>query len=271
VMVISSISRTESAAVETWAPQGTSSQCCSLTPSIGSVLEVEPNNNLHEAQNLECEEWELETKSDIENSNVITYTWVSVNGTGDNTYDWYYFQTPNITSNPYFTITFYVEIDYAWKSGGGETSFDSYIIIYPADGSPSSYNNNDYKVGGDGYNELSTGSETYNPPDTRRGRDIVNIRFDSYYGLSSGPQNKGYYVQVAKNTNANYGNDPSNIAVVPEGATYQLQVSMQLHTYHSDTNSNATFPSPALVCGDEGSQSSSAACTRSFYTQFDLI
>ncbi|MDA8964827.1 pre-peptidase C-terminal domain-containing protein [bacterium] len=81
-----------------WAEIGGCSRLLTLTGQVGlgdDHFDLEPNNSLGEAQDLESSEWSLDTSSDIQDSTMIPHT--SLRGTGDGTKDLYRIHsgTPN--------------------------------------------------------------------------------------------------------------------------------------------------------------------------------
>lgn len=66
------------------------------------IAEVEPNNSRVSAQNLESATWSLAVNSNITNSTTVPH--VTINGTGDGTFDYYTFQVTTAGSVGYFDI-----------------------------------------------------------------------------------------------------------------------------------------------------------------------
>ena len=77
----------------------------SITPTgntDGIVNEIEPNNSLATAQNVDNEAWSLESNDYIQDSTTIPH--ISILGTGDNSYDYYSFEITTAGSIAYFDI-----------------------------------------------------------------------------------------------------------------------------------------------------------------------
>jgi len=90
----------------------------------GVVAEVESNDSLAGAQNLDLAFWTLSENPDVEQSTSIPH--VSIQGTGDGTFDYYSFTVSNAGDIGIF------DIDYGWTDGAG--SMDSYILLYDSSG-----------------------------------------------------------------------------------------------------------------------------------------
>ncbi len=103
---------------------------CSLTlllfvaqnANATSILEIEPNNSLAGAQNIDAD-FSTGANADIINS--VTNPWVSISGTGDGTFDYYSFTVANAGDTGIF------DIDYGISSIG---SMDTVIELYSISG-----------------------------------------------------------------------------------------------------------------------------------------
>jgi subtilisin family serine protease/Tol biopolymer transport system component len=92
-----------------------------VSPTL-PIAEVEPNNSLAAAQNLELEDWSLRFNPNVANSSVIPH--VSIAGAGDGTFDYYSFTVDVAGSVGVFDIdagigaAFDTEL-FLFNSGGG--------------------------------------------------------------------------------------------------------------------------------------------------------
>ena len=86
----------------------------------GPQAEVEPNNSIETAQDLEVATWSLDADPDIVSSTTIPH--VTIAGSGDNSFDYYAFMVSKAGSKGIFDIDL--------TSGG----FDSYLTLYDNNG-----------------------------------------------------------------------------------------------------------------------------------------
>ena len=99
---------------------------------IGTLeFEAEPNDSLAEAQDLEASEWTIGANPNVENSDTTAY--LSVQGTGDGTFDYYAFDVPFAGSIGTFDMdatTFDTEL-FLFDSGGLVDFNDDLLSIDP--------------------------------------------------------------------------------------------------------------------------------------------
>jgi hypothetical protein len=154
----------------------------------GDLAEVEPNDSLATAQNIDGGPWDLIFDPDIGDASSNTSTTIphiSILGTGNNTWDWYEFTVANAGDRGIF------DIDYGWGAGG---NMDSWLELYDSSGGQLAVNDDSSPSAGQG------GS---------------TFRLDSFIDYTF-PAPGTYYIRV--------GIYPG--IEVPTGATYELQVSL---------------------------------------------
>ena len=108
------------------------------------VPDEEPNDTLGTAQNIDGEGWNLNYSPDIGDMSSNTSTTiphVTIEGTGDGTYDWYSFTVENAGDRGIF------DIDYGY---GGAGAFDTYLRLYRSDGTWMEANDDNYPSYGQG-------------------------------------------------------------------------------------------------------------------------
>ncbi|MCA9231795.1 MAG: hypothetical protein KDA57_14185 [Planctomycetales bacterium] len=93
------------------------------TPN-GPLQESEPNDTLATAQDLETAGWSLESDPNILNSTDIPH--ITIEGTGDGSFDYYKFEIVNDGDFAFFDIDF--------GDTGDTGSFDSELFLYAEDG-----------------------------------------------------------------------------------------------------------------------------------------
>jgi hypothetical protein len=154
----------------------------------GDLAEVEPNDSLATAQNIDGGPWDLNFDPDIGDASSNTSTTIphiSILGTGNNTWDWYEFTVANAGDRGIF------DIDYGWGTGG---NMDSWLELYDSGGGQLAVNDDSSPSGGQG------GSTS---------------RLDSFIDYTF-PAPGTYYIRVSRYPGIG----------VPSGATYELQVSL---------------------------------------------
>jgi hypothetical protein len=92
----------------------------------GVVVELESNDSLAGAQNLDDAGWSLAFNSDIDQSTALPH--VSVQGTGDGTFDYYSFTVSNAGDVGTF------DIDFGANPPDGDGHMDTIIFLYDANG-----------------------------------------------------------------------------------------------------------------------------------------
>ena len=99
--------------------------------ATGSLPETEPNNTLLTAQNVDGGPWSLGFSADIGNTLSNTSTsipHITINGSGDGTFDYYAFTVNNVGDRAIF------DIDYGYESFGTAGSFDSELFLFDQTG-----------------------------------------------------------------------------------------------------------------------------------------
>jgi hypothetical protein len=171
------------------------------TPSLGaSIAEVEPNDTLGAAQNIDAF-FTLDYSPDIGDwagvNTSTVYPHVTVNGTGNGTLDYYSFTVP------WAGVTGIFDIDYGWTNEVG--TLDTYLAIWDSSG-------NWIAVNDDSSTFRGAGGSTY-----------VWDSFIQYTFASPGIYTVGvaeYYAEVTSGGWAPISNVPD------VGDTYVLQVSL---------------------------------------------
>jgi hypothetical protein len=158
------------------------------------VSEVEPNDSIAQAQNIDGS-FSLDSDANITDSTTVPHA--TVNGTGNDTYDYYSFRVPQAG----VSTTGVFDIDGAWPS------FDSVLWLYDSNGNLIADN--------DDLDSPDAGSVSCDP-----GCDDEPYTVDSYlaYAFSSAGT---YYIQVGQCCV-----DPLSSSI----AGYQLHVSVPNHT-----------------------------------------
>ncbi len=163
--------------------------------SISSIIqEKESNDTRATAMDLDQEIWSLAYHSEIGDrySNTSkTIPHISINATGDNTFDYYKFTVANAGDKGIF------DIDHGKNEGG---SVDTYIHVYDSQGRLVVYND-----------DRSTGA----------GQGGSSHRYDSFIEYTFREAGT-YYLRVGRYPSGN---------VVPAGATYSVHVSLQNHDF----------------------------------------
>jgi len=174
----------------------------------GIVAEVESNNSLATAQNLDGADWNFSFNAHIGNgdSNTsLTVPHVSVQGAGDGTLDYFSFTVANAGDTAVF------DVDFGFSS---PVFIDTYLRLYNGSGTLLSWNDDALSAawGQGGSNGIRDSylEHTFNQPGV-------------------------YYIQV--------GNWPDG-APVPAGATYQLQISLQNHPLATQTSPDVSDTEP---------------------------
>ncbi len=158
--------------------------------SSSSVIEeVEPNDTLGTAQNIDAVTWSLAADPNIVYSTTVPH--VTIDGTGDGTFDYYSFTIPIANTLGVF------DIDFGSHMGG---HVDSYLHLYNSDGT------------------LLASNDDARPPEDYGAGGSVNGQ-DSYLEYTF-TATGAYAIRVGRYP----AGDP-----VPAGATYQLQVSIENH------------------------------------------
>jgi len=152
-----------------------------------SVSEGEPNNSIAEAQNID-RYFSLDSDPNITDSTTVPHA--TVDGTGDNTYDYYSFTVPQAGVS---TIGVF-DID------GGWPSFDSTLWLYDSNGAL-----------------LDAADDA--PTDAGSTEICCGFTFDTYLQYNF-PSAGTYYIKVSQ-----YVDNP-----VPAGASYKLNVSVPNHS-----------------------------------------
>ena len=156
------------------------------------VNEVEPNDSILQAQNID-RYFTLDSDPNITNSTTVPHA--TVNGTGNNTFDYYSFTVPEAGV---FTIGLF-DIDGAWPN------FDSYLRLY--DSSSNVIAANDDNAGDPGSEEVFPG-----------------FTLDSYLEYNF-PSAGTYYIEVGR----------CCIDPVPDTVSYKLNVSVEGHAVYPQT------------------------------------
>jgi large repetitive protein len=150
----------------------------------GIINNIGGNNTLASALNLDGS-FVLGQNADVSNSETVPY--VSINGIGDGTTDWYQFTVTNAGDTAVF------DVDYGMNQGG---SFDSWLNLYDANGTLLASNDDSSASNGDGGSIHS---------------------YDAFLNYTF--QNPGvFYIQVGRYSGG---------APIPVGGTYTLQVSLE--------------------------------------------
>lgn len=95
--------------------------------TLTSLPEVEPNNTLLTAQNVDAGPWSLNFSPDIGDATVNTSLLIphlTINGTGDGTFDYYAFTVANAGDRGIF------DVDNGFVSAGAPGSFNSQIFLF---------------------------------------------------------------------------------------------------------------------------------------------
>jgi len=185
---------------------------CSLScvASASIISEMEPNNPLGSAQNIDAY-FSTDFNADVQNS--TSTPWVSILGTGDGTYDYYSF-TVEAGATAWF------DIDYGRDSGG---SMDTEIALWDSSGNYLAENDD-----GGAWNGGSFDAGTIHG-------------YDSYMEFASFATSGTYIIGVAEFPSGGLtggwgGNLPD------QGDTYTLQVSIEGHP-----TAAAPVPEPATM------------------------
>lgn len=180
--------------------------CCPTIASAAQVIELEPNDTIATAQNIDAF-FSMEADPDIENSTTRPHVTV-VGLPGDGTYDVFSFTA---ASNSFATF----DIDYAYDINT-RIGFDSYLTLY--DGAGQQLRTNDDNCG-------TFGDCTSALP----GAGGSNYGLDSYFSYSFSDAGT-YFIEVG------------NCCKGPQagGSGYELQVSLQDHAVTS-----GAVPEPA--------------------------
>ena len=160
----------------------------SLALAQGPYEEIEPNNTLGAAQNLETVPWFLDADPNIASSTTIPH--LTINGSGDNSFDYYAFTVAKADDKGIFDID---------STTGG---FDSWLTLYNSSGIILASNDDS------GVNQGAGGSTT---------------SLDSYLQYTF-PTPGTYTIRVG----ARIGG-PFDVIPIPPEMTYQLQVSIEGH------------------------------------------
>jgi hypothetical protein len=161
------------------------------------VSEDEPNNPISEAQNIDGA-FTLDQDPDIGDTTTNTSTTIphaTVEGTGDESVDYYSFEVTQAGARGIF------DIDYAWKTEfceQGEGNFDAWIELYDSEGQFLVHNDD-------------------NDPTFGQGGSVCGL--DSYLEHTFATPGT-YYIAV--------GRFPS-LQPIPSGTSYKLQVSLEGH------------------------------------------
>jgi hypothetical protein len=153
----------------------------------GDLAEVEPNDSLATAQNIDGGPWDLNFDPDIGDASTNTSTTiphVSILGTGNNTWDWYEFTVADAGDRGIF------DIDYGYEFGW----MDSWLELYDSGGGQLAVNDD-------------------SPPDWGQGGSTAVL--DSFIDYTF-PAPGTYYIRVGRYPGGE----------VLSGATYELQVSV---------------------------------------------
>lgn len=157
----------------------------------GEVVEVEPNDSLQAAQDLEGEPWSLEQDPDIGDTTTDTSTTlphVTILGMGDGTYDVFSFTVAGAGDRGIF------DIDYGTTGGG----IDAYLRLYDGNGS-------------------LIASDDDSPTSWGQGGSVSGL--DSYIEIFF-PDAGTHYIEVGS----------CCVGPVPTGGDYELQVSIENHS-----------------------------------------
>ena len=164
---------------------------------VDPVPEAEPNNSIATAQNIDAAGWNLSSDANIANSTAVPH--VTIQGTGNGTFDYYSFTIANAGD----TATF--DIDFGYTGGTGST--DTELFLYRSSGGYSLAWNDDYSTSAGGGGSTS-------------GLDA----FVQYTFSTPGT----YVIGVGEyNSYGDYGGITGNVP--DSGDTYSLQVSIQNH------------------------------------------
>ena len=166
---------------------------------VDPVPEMEPNNTIVTAQNIDGAGWNLNSDSNIANSTTVPH--VTIEGTGDGTFDYYSFTIANAGDTATFDIDF--------GSTGGNGSMDTELFLYSSSGGYALVSNDDYypaSVGGGG--STSSLDAFIQHTFSAAGTYVIGVGEYNSYG--------------------DYGGISGN---VPDaGDTYTLQVSIENHS-----------------------------------------
>ena len=177
--------------------------------AAGTVInEIEPNNSLSSAQNINPF-FSIGANTDILNAETVP--WVSILGTGDNTFDYYSFDAEAGDAG-------FFDIDYGMNAGG---SIDTEIALWDSNGMLLLENDDHYPI-------------------TDGGGGSVH-GFDAYLAYTF-PTGGTYYVGVTAFSSSGTQSGWSTDSNLPgPGATYTLQVSLTNHA------ANDPIPEPATL------------------------
>jgi len=188
----------------------------STTPQTAApIAEVEPNDSRATAQNLDGETFSLAFDANIGDSTTIPH--LTIEGTGDGTFDYYSFTVENAGDSGTFDIDF--------GDTGGAGSFDSVLFLYDVNGNQ--LLRVDDSMIGDGGDGSTSAFDS-----------LLRYTFDSAGTYVIGVGSLGSFDD---GTGQIVGNPP------PTGATYTLQVSLEGKTA---TSSSATVYSFDLQAGE---------------------